>query len=146
MSSSLLEKAFDALGAEADDKSEEWLNKLSEQLIELIEQTEDPELREEGRKAWQVVMLNKDKIIGLGKRSFILFVSHIAANRQNEAAKEYYRSKASAREIIDSILDDAFDLDKIRRDVEAVKQEALDVVTQILKGAKYLLPLLLALV
>lgn len=143
---SLLEKALDALGVEAEDKSEEWLDRLTEKLSELIEETEDPELREEGRKAWQVVMLNRDKIVGLGKRSFILFVSHVAANRTNEAAKEYYRSKASAREIIDSILNDAIDLNKIRRDVEALKKEALDLATQILKGAKYLLPLLLALI
>jgi hypothetical protein len=144
--SSLLEKALDALGDQVDDKADDWFEKLIDGLDGLIDETENDELREGGKEALQVVKDNQDKFIGLGKRSFTLFVANVAAGRDDEAAKEYYRSSASPREIIDAILDDADDLEDVYRRMKELKKEALELAKLLLKGAKFLLPFLLTLI
>lgn len=138
----LLVDALNVLGDEVEDNSDAWLDKLLGELTDLIRATEDQELREGGLAALEVIIVNKDKFVALGKRSFIMFIAFVAAGRKNDAANEYYRSTASAREIIDSILDDAVDLEKLYRDKEAVKEQALELALILLKGSRLLLPFL----
>ena len=141
---SLLNEALDLLGDKLETKSDEWLDKLIEKLDELIRSTEDEELRDGGLKALDILKDHKDKLSFLGKRAFLLFITHAAARRDDEAAKEYYRAKASAREIIDSILDDAFDIERVRREKEDIFNEAFGLVKTIASGARFLLPFLFA--
>ena len=143
---SLLEKALDALGDQIDNKADDWFEKLVDKLDDLISSTENDELREGGKDALQVVKDNQDKFVGLGKKSFILFVAYVAANKTDDAAREYYRNTASARDIIDSILIDAIDLEKVYLQREEFKKEALELAKLLLKGAKFLLPFLLTLI
>lgn len=142
---SLLEKALDALGDQVDDKADDWFDKLVNKLDELIDNTENDELREGGKDALKIVKDNQDKFIGLGRKSFTLFVAHVAADRADDAAREYYRNTASPREIIESILDDAVDLEEVYRRKEELKKEALELAKLLLKGAKFLLPFLMTL-
>jgi hypothetical protein len=130
---SLLEKALEALGDQVDDKADDWFEKLTDQLDELVADASDDELREGGEKALEVL---KDT----------LFIAHVAAGNNTKASNEYYRSKASAREIIDSILDDALDVNKVRKQKEELQKEALELAKLLLKGAKFLLPFLLTLI
>lgn len=143
---SLLEKALDAISDQVDDKADDWLDKLIEKLDELIDGTDNAELRTGGKQALQIVKDNQGKLVGLGKKSFIMFMAHTAAGMSDEAAKEYYRSTASPREIIDAILNDAVDLEKLYREREELKKEALELAKTLLKGARFLLPFLLTLV
>lgn len=140
---SLLEKALRALGDQLDDKADGWFEKLTDELDDLVASASDYELREGGEKALAVLKDNRGKFIGLGKKSLTLFISYVAVGNGAEAANEYYRNKASAREIIDSILEDALDVEKVRRQKEALKKEALELVKLLAKGAKFLLPFFL---
>jgi len=141
---SLLEQALELLGDQVDDKADGWFEKLVDELDDLVDDAKDDDLKDGGKKALTVLKDNQDKFVGLGRKSFTLFLAHVAAEKDDEAAKEYYRSKASAREIINSILDDAFDVDRVRKQKEKILAEALEVVKLIAKGAKFLLPLLIA--
>jgi hypothetical protein len=142
---SLLEQALNALGDHADDKASDWFDKLVAELDEQIDKAEDETLKEGGKAAVDVLKAHQGQIMGLGRKSLTLFVGHVAAGKTDEATKEYYRSKASAQEIIDSILDDAHEVNEARKEAEALKQEALDLVKSLAQGAKFLLPLLLGL-
>ena len=143
---SLLAKALDAIGDQVDDKAEDWFDKLMGKLDELVDGADNDELRTGGKQALQVVKDNQDKLVGLGKRSFIMFVAHAAAGQSDEAAKEYYRNTASPRDIIEAILEDAVDLEQLYREREELKKEALELAKTLLKGARFLLPFLLTLV
>ena len=140
---SLLKQALELLGSKADDKADDWFDKLTNQLGELIEDISNDDLKNGGKEALKVLKDNEDKFKALGKKSLILFVANVAADNTDEATKEYYRSKASVKEIIDSILDDAIDIEKIRKQREELKKEALELCKLLLTGAKFLLPLLL---
>lgn len=143
---SLLEKALEALGDQVDDKADDWFEKLTDQLDELVADASNDELREGGEKALEVLKDNQDKFVGLGKKSLTLFIAHVAAGNNTKASNEYYRNKASAREIIDSILDDALDVDKVRKQKEELLKEALELAKLLVKGAKFLLPFLLTVI
>lgn len=142
---SLLDNALKALNNQVDDKADDWFDKLVGKLDELIKDTSDAELKQGGKAAIEVLRKNQDKFVGLGRKSFTYFMAHAAAGKVGEATKEYYRQKASAREIIDSILDDALDLNRARKEAEALKKEAAELVKVIAQGARFLLPLLLTL-
>ena len=142
---SLLEAALDALGDQVEDNADDWFERLTDSLDNLINDTNSDELRIGGNAALQIVKDNQDKFVALGKKSFILFVAHVAADRHDDAAKEYYRNTASARDIINSILNDAVDLEILYREREELKKDALELAKLLLKGAKFLLPFLLTL-
>ena len=144
---SLLEQALASLEEnQTAGLAEEWLDHLIKKLDDLIKKTDDEDLRKGGAKALDVIIANKSKFIALGKKSFILFIAYVASNRNNDAAKEYYRTKASPQEIIDSILDDAIDLNEIRIKRDELIEEALGLAKMLATGARYLLPLLLVVV
>ena len=141
---SLLEKALSALGDQADDKADGWFDDLVDGLDNLVAKSSNDDLKEGGEAALSLLRDNQDKFAGLGKKSLTLFISHVAAGNNVNAAKEYYRNKASATEIINSILDDAIDVEKVRRQKEDLLKEALELAKMLANGAKFLLPLLLA--
>ena len=142
---SLLAKALAALGDQAFDDTDGWFEKLLDKLGALVASSSNDDLREGGEKALEVLKNNQDKFIGLGCKSLTMFIANVAAGDDSEAAKEYYRSKASPQEIIDSILADALDIEKLRRQKEELIKEAIELAKLLAAGAKFLLPLLLAL-
>lgn len=132
----LLEDAFN---------SDQWFDKLIGRLDTVISETDDDELREGGKQALSFIKSNKSRFINLGQKSFTLFIAYVAAGNKVEATKEYLRGQASAEEIINSILDDAIDLEIIRQKNEELKAEALELVKLLIKGARYLLPFIVTL-
>ena len=142
---SLLETALDALGDAADSQAEGWFETLVDSLDVLVDGTSNEELKSGGKEALQVLRDNDAKFIGLGKKSLIMFIAHVAVGDTDKATKEWLRNKATASEIIDSILNDALEVEKVRKENEALIAEAIEVAKLLLKGARFLLPLILAL-
>lgn len=143
---SLFEKALDLLGKQVDSHADDWFDDLVDKLGEMVEESSNDELKQGGKAALQVLEDNQDKFVGLGRKSLLLFVAHVAAGKTDAATKEYLRAKASAREIIDSILGDAIEIERARKKIEELKKEAVEVGKLLLTGAKFLLPLLLTLI
>jgi len=140
---SLLKKALEQLG---DGKVDGWFDSLITELDALVAGAQDKELREGGAKALNVLKENKDQFVSLGKKSFIMFLTYAAAERNDDAAKEFYRNSASANDIINGILDDAFDIDRARREKEEIIADAIEIAKLIAKGAKFLIPFILMII
>ena len=141
----LLESALDALGDQIDDNADDWFDKLVDQLDDLIDSTSDETLKLGGEAALKVLKDNPDKFVKLGKKGFVVFTAHVASGKTDEAHLEWLKHHATAQDIIDDILKDAAEMAQDKLAKEELKKQAWEVVKLFAKGAKFLLPLILAL-
>lgn len=140
----LLEKALEAISDQVDDKVDDWVDKLVGELEELVDSVDDAELRAGSKEALEVLKTHQDQIADLGRKSLILFIGHVAAGNFHKATKEYYRTKADPDEIINGIIGDALEMERVRKEAEQLKKDALDLARSFGKSAIKLLPLLLS--
>jgi hypothetical protein len=141
----LLETALNALGDQLDDHGDDWFDKLLDQLDGLVESSSDETLKLGGQKALQILKDNPDKFINLGKKGLVVFTAHVAAGKTADARLMWLRSHASADDIIEEILRDAAGMAVDKKAQEELKKQAWEIVKLLAEGAKFLLPLLLAL-
>lgn len=142
---SLFEEALKKVNAKQlmDDTADGWFDRLTEELDQMVLSSDNDVVKTEGSKAVEILKNHKSKLLSMGKKSLTLFVSHVATGNLNSASDEYYRTKASADEIISGILSDAKELHKTHEEIKAMKAEALEIAKSLLSTAKTLLPLML---
>jgi len=90
---------------------------------------------------------NKDSIVGLGGEAFTLMMSQLASGNDKEAANTYIQSLGSADLIIEAMDRGTYGLIEAKKQIDDWWDNAWKVIKDVaIKGAQYLLPLLLALV
>lgn len=124
-----------------------WLDSLIEQLTLNISNISDSNIKSGTAFALQAVLDNKGKLIGLGKDAFILLIQQLASGRQDEAINTYIQATGSIDDLIAEIDAGTWGLIQAKKRLDQWHKDAVNVVTSIaIKGAQYLLPLLLTLI
>lgn len=107
----------------------------------------NPAVGDATKKAIEALEENKDNIVGLGGEAFTLMVSQLASGRDNDAAGTYLQAMGSADLIIEAMDRGTFGLIDAKKQIDDWWDNAWKVIKDIaIKGAQYLLPLLLALI
>lgn len=131
-----------------------WFDDLINKMNAVVEQgVADPDsglnsaVGDATKKVIEALGENKDNIVGLGGEAFTLMVSQLATGRENDAAGTYLQAMGSADLIIEAMDRGTFGLIEAKKQLDNWHENAWKVIKDIaIKGAQYLLPLLLALI
>ena len=124
----------------------EWVDALIEKLTERLGSV-DPSIKIGSTIAIQAVIENRDRISALGADAFVLFIQQLATGRNNEAIDTFIQARGSVDELIASINADTLGLIAAKKKLDQWHRDAADLVVRIaVKGAQYLLPMLLAII
>lgn len=124
----------------------DWVEILIDKLLVKLDST-DPAIKIGSSIAIQAVIDNKDKISVLGADAFALFIQQLATGRTNEAIDTFIQARGSVDELIASINADTFGLIAAKKKLDQWHKDAIELAAKIaIKGAQYLLPMLLALI
>lgn len=126
----------------------EWFDELISELQEAINASDlDPDEKTYSNKIIDILIFNKDSVIGLGIDVFTLMIHQIASGQSNTASGTYLQAMGSADLIIKAMNEGTVGLIKAKQKLDAIHNSALELIKQItVAGAKALLPFLLSLV
>lgn len=145
------EKQLDKASKAVDDG--EWFDALVKKMNAVVDKgIEDPdsglnpEVGAATKEAIKTLEANKDKVVGLGSDAFTLMVSQIASGKEKDAANTYVQALGSADLIIEAMDRGTYGLIEAKKQIDDWWDNAWVIIKDIaIKGAQYLLPLLLAL-
>ena len=135
------EKQLDKASKAVDDG--EWFDALVKKMNAVVDKgIEDPdsglnpEVGAATKEAIKTLEANKDKVVGLGSDAFTLMVSQIASGKEKDAANTYVQALDRG----------TYGLIEAKKQIDDWWDNAWVIIKDIaIKGAQYLLPLLLAL-
>ena len=123
-----------------------WFDTLITKLTTSLDGA-DPTVKIGSMLALKAITDNKSKIVGLGANAFTLLIQQLAAGRQQDAVNTYIQANGSIDDLIADIDAGTWGLIQAKKRLDQWHKDALDVISSIaIKGAQYLLPLLLTLV
>lgn len=143
----LFEKLLRAAEHQVDSELQDgkWFDKLTASLESKVGLMQDPTVKASTQAAVDALKVHRGDVLHLGRSSLTLFVSHVAIGDDKKAVLEFIRTTESAEDLIKGVLDDAKAVVKDKKEIEAMKAQAIQLIKDItITGARFLLPVLLA--
>jgi len=125
----------------------DWVDSLTTNLRNTVDTSDmDPTIKSGAKGAISAIENNKEKITGMGAEAFTLMVHQIASGRNKDAANTYLQALGSADLLIEAMDRGTAGLIEAKKQIDQWWDDAWELVKEIaIKGAQYLLPLLIAL-
>lgn len=124
-----------------------WLDGLVKKIRDNVSKADvNEDFKTSSLAATDVLIANKDKIVGLGSQAFTLFLHQVASGQQQNAIHTYVQAYGSVDQIIQDMDAGTHGLIAAKKRLDQWYLDALNLMKEItLQVAKVLLPLALAL-
>lgn len=137
---------LDKLSSEVTDGA--WFDDLLEKLRDEVTKAElEPDLAQASFDSIDLLVQNKDLLLGLGVHAFKLFMFQICSGKCGEAIDTYVSALSNADDLIALMNSGADGIIKAKKELDLLHAKAQKLAFDLLTvGARYIIPFLLSLV